>query len=247
MTEEIIEIPSEQKTDLKPEQKIEKVADEEDKKSVPKKFIFMVAAIVVVLLAILAYNPLHNYFFPTGAVVTVSDLFLKNLNDELPQDQGYHYNQYSFILFDGLWYTEVQYENKNFQVPLHFGARDLENVSIVGRLDDGFEKPEVYLAFNPLESDDYVGVVLGELSQNLALVIHRQPIGACDRNETPACLERPIVNCSQTDKAIVMLVQDDGPKIELKGNCVVLKGKEYDLVKAADRMILLWYGIMPIA
>ncbi|MBW2963227.1 hypothetical protein KY306_00425 [Candidatus Woesearchaeota archaeon] len=233
--------------DEQEEIQIEKAASEEQETSepIPKKFIYLVAAIVVIFILVIGFLPVKNYFFPpTGQAVTVSDLFQKNLEGDLPEDQGYMYNQYSFILFDGLWYTEVEYENKVYQIPLHFGPRDLEDIPIQGKLNNTFDQEEVYITFNPLTSDDYLATAVSELSQNLAMIIHRKPVGACDRNETQQCQNRPLVDCTSSDKAVIYFAQEPGPAIELKGNCLVLKGRDYDLLKATDRIILQWYEVM---
>ncbi|MCK4589932.1 MAG: hypothetical protein KAT77_05805 [Nanoarchaeota archaeon] len=228
------------------EPQIEKVTTEEEVKStIPKKFIIMVAAIAIIFLAIIAFVPIKNYFFPpTGQVITITDLFQQNLQGELPEEEGYIYNGYSFILYQGLWYTEVQQDNKIFQIPLHFGPKDLEDVEVTGELHPTFQYGDIYITFDPLITSDYISTSIGELTQNLAVIIQRKPVGACTINETDACRDRPIINCTNTKKPVVYFNYDDGPAVELKGNCLVLKGKEYDLLKATDRAILQWYKIM---
>lgn len=224
---------------------IEQVTSEEEvKKSIPKKFIYLVAAIIIIFIALLSYGTIKDYFSPPTGAITINDLFLKNLQGELPPDQGYMYNGFSFVLFDGIWYSEIQYENKNFQIPLHYGPKELENIPIKGKLNQNFDQDEVYLTFNPLESDDYEGVALMELAQNIAMIIHREPLAACDRNETQGCKNRPIITCEDKDKAVIYFLHEPGPEIELNGNCLILKGQEDDLVKAANRILYQWYGVM---
>lgn len=219
--------------------------EEEVKAAVPKKFIIMVAAIAVIFIAIIAFVPVKNYFFPpTGQVISINDLFQMNLQGDLPEDQGYIYNGYSFVLYDGLWYTQIQQDNKLFQVPLHFGPKDLEDIPITGELHESFHYGDIYITFDPLITSDYVSTSIGELTQNLAVIIQRKPVGACTRNETDACHDRPIINCTNTKSPVVYFDYNDGPALELKGNCLVLKGQEYDILKATDRAILQWYKIM---
>ena len=172
-----------------------------------------------------------------------NDLFLENIDGNLPEDQGYIYNGFSFVKFDNLWYTEVQFQEKIFQVPLHFGPKELEDIKITGFLDDSFDQEEVYITFDPLESDDYFSTAMSELAQNLAVAIHRKPLGACSNNESQICHSRPIVDCSHTDKAVIQLIKEPGPEIELKGNCVILKGEGYDIIKTSNRLIYEWYEV----
>jgi len=222
----------------------QKVSEEKEvQKAVPKKFLYLIGIIIFIFIAFLAFNFISQST-PTGNIITIDELFQKNLQGDLPEEQGYFYNEFSFVFFDGLWYTEVQPNQNTYQVPLHFGPKDLENISIKGKLDDRFQKGDVYLTFNPLTSDDFLGVAIGEISQSVSRAIGRKPIGACDRNETTSCQNRPIINCTNTDQAVIFFSQEPGPEIELKGNCLIIKGQEYDIVKAADRVLMQWYKIM---
>ncbi|HLD33405.1 MAG TPA: hypothetical protein VJB66_01675 [Candidatus Nanoarchaeia archaeon] len=228
------------------DQPIERAIDDEPEQESHKAFYIIVAAIVLLFGGLVAYQQLSNT--PTGAV-TFDDLHRLNLEGKLDPDRGYVYNGFSFVLFDGLWYTNVDVNDKLYRIPLHFGPRDLENVTAFGELGLNFNVgEEVYITISPNESgSDYVALAASELAQNMVTAIHRAPIGSCDRNETAMCETRPIVTCDTTDKPMVYLLNTDTPpEIELNGQCITVRGKDYDLVRAVDFLILRWYNVFSL-
>ena len=208
-----------------------------------KKLLITIAIIAIVFAAFFVFRHYQN---TTDQVVTIDDLHQMNLNGELKEEQGYVYNGFSFVFNDGLWYTKIQINEAAFQVPLHFGPRDVEGITIKGAINESFNTgSDVYITFNPLsENLGYVSLASSELAQNMVTAIKRRPVGACDRNETTACSDRPIITCETTTNPVIYLLQKSGPEIELRGNCMILRGLEYDLVKAVDHLLLQWYGIM---
>lgn len=223
-------------------EKVERAVDEEDSSGSSDKGFYLLLGFIVVSFAILG---LFIYFNSGSSPTTVSELHEKNLNGELSEDKGYMYNGFSFVKYQSLWHTKISDDDKNYEVPLHYGPKNLTNVNISGSLSDDFNQGEdVYVAINPLESDSFINVAVSELSQNMATAIKRNPVGACDRNETNACVKRDIVNCSETDEPTIYLRDKPGPKIELNGSCIKLKGEGRDLIKSVDYLLLRWYGVI---
>ena len=224
------------------ERAVEDDTPDQQQKVSDKYFYIILAVIVLIFISIVAYS---QFTTPTGAV-TFEEMHELNLRGKLSSEEGYIYNGFSFVFFDRLWYTKVSVGEKDFQVPLHFGPRDLEELNVSGSLSLDFNKGnEVYVTVNPLSSDqDYIALAASELAQNLAIAIKRRPIGACDRNETVMCEDRPIVTCETTDKAMIYLESSPGPAIEFRGLCVIARGTGPDLVKAVDHIILQWYGVI---
>ena len=207
-----------------------------------KYFYIILVTILIIFISIVAFRQLTT---PTGAV-TFEEMHELNLKGKLSPNEGYVYNGFSFVFFDGLWYTKVTVGENNFQVPLHFGPRDVEALNVSGSLSANFNRgSEIYVVVNPISSDqDYIALAASELAQNLAIAIKRRPIGACDRNETTMCEDRPIITCETTDKAMVYLESEPGPAIEFRDRCIIARGTGTDLVKAVDRLILQWYGVI---
>jgi hypothetical protein len=144
------------------------------------------------------------------------------------------------------WFTRWQKGNNVYQIPLRFNPKQLENVTIVGELDKSFDPSKLYVTFDPrAESLSYVALAAAELSVNLATALDTIPIAACAYNVTEACYTRPIVSCQDTDKAVIFLREADETRVILEGNCMVIQGKAMELLKAVDRVLYIWYGVMP--
>lgn len=165
-------------------------------------------------------------------------------------DESYYtYNGFEFAYYDGMWNTQIQIGKQPYLIPLHYGPRDLEDLYYRGE-----EDPKIfltvkanYITFDPDEEDlNYTALAVAELGLNMAQALNIKPIGACTKNITEGCSKRPIINCeNDTEHAIIYLKQADETKVELKGNCLTVQGKGMDLIRAVDRLLLYWYGIMP--
>ncbi len=167
-----------------------------------------------------------------------------------PDIEKYTYNGFEFRKLGDIWYVRVQPEGQNnlFKVPLHATPRDVKNISVVGDIDnEKFNKKEIYITFDPDLSDEkelkYVALASAELSLSMAQALGAVPIAACSRNETASCSDRPIKDCSSND-SVIYLKEAPEPKVTFQGSCVLVEGKDYDIVRATDRLLLWWYGIM---
>ena len=217
------------------------VKDEPEEPMTNTPFYIILGLIVIIFIAFMAYQ----YILISQPPLTIEDLHDRNLEGELPEERAYIHNGYSFILSDGIWYTEHAARGNIYKIGLHYGPRDVMDVPVTGNLsksfNDGFD---VYIAVNPLsDGQDYIALAASEIAQNVVTAIQRRPIGACDRNESAMCEFRPIVNCTTTDHAMIYLSHEPGPSVEFNNLCITLRGNNYDLVKAADRLLLEWYGI----
>ena len=204
--------------------------------------------IIVIIIAIftMAFFTRFLYGSKTGAAVTIDELHKKNLDGE-ESETNYLYGGFSFVYIDNLWYTQIKRDdNTLLDVPLHYGPLDLENISIKGSVDEKFQQTQIYITFDP-KSDNlqFVALASAELGLNLVKGIEILPIAACSKNETAACEDRPIVTCDDKEKAIIYLMNtEEDAEVVLKGNCVELKGNDWELVKATDRFLLQWYQVM---
>jgi hypothetical protein len=223
--------------------KIEKAIEEDVKEKSSDKYFYAIAAVVVIGFGVFF---LLGQLFGTPDIFTLDDLHNQNIEGDITGETGYLYNGFSFVFVDGLWYTRIQTGNKAYEIPLHFGPRDVENVEKIGTLHDSFnDGDEVYIVVDPLsENSDYTALAASELAQNMAIAVGRRPIGACDKNETSMCQSRDIVTCDTTDKPLVHLLQEPGPSVEYDGRCITLRGEGLDLTKAVDYLLLKWYQVI---
>lgn len=221
----------------------EELSDELNPPSSHKWFILSLIAVVGIFILIIAGIRVFDSL--TGHVITIDELHQKNLDGELKQDQGYTYNGYSFVFTDGLWWTQAVINNKKVNPGMHFGPKELENITLSGKLTNAsFEKPELYISIDPIQSDKYTALAVSELSNSLISLTQKPMTAACSFNETTACIDRPIINCQNKDKAVIQLIPESFPKVELEDNCVKIFGKDMELVKAAERFLYRFYGIM---
>lgn len=223
------------------ENKEEKPVENIEKSSRGAKQFYI--AVAVIILCFAALFAIRFFRSPTEKAVTIDELHDKNLRGEIT-DINYVYNGFSFVFVNGLWYTQVQKKDTVWDVPLHFGPKQLENVSINGKLNNDFGDDDLYITFDPTGEDlQYVALASAELTLSLTKGFGITPIAACDKNETEACINRPIKTC-ESEGNIIYIRYADETKVELIGNCAVVEGDDWGIVKAADRLLLKWYKIM---
>ena len=90
----------------------------------------------------------------------------------------------------------------------------------------------------------YTSVAAIELSRKLTDPFYRTVLTACTRNETEACGERPIVTCENTNSTVIYLKKAAETKLILDGNCVTIQGTGQEIIRAADKALFQWLGIM---
>jgi hypothetical protein len=201
-----------------------------------KKLLFM----IVIIIGVFAFSLGGFKVFDkiTGASVSVA-------GEQVPIEDTYTYNDFEFIKADGLWWTYIQGQGRTIKVPLHFGPREVEHIPLTGNLLNEFYKgKEIYIAIDPNITNKYYTLAISELSMNIAKGIGRTPEGSCTENDE-ICDERTIVNCENTQgKPVIELRVEEVAAVTLKGTCILVTGQEYELVKATDRLLLDWYGVI---
>ena len=213
-----------------------------------KKDLRTIGIMVAVLIGIIFFSlggiKLSGHF-TAADVIDVDYLHKENWEGNLDEDRGYVYDGYSFVFVDGLWWTEMAKGNEHLKVPLHFGPNHVSEIERKGELDAAFNSGEViYIAINPTTANKYYTLALSELNFNIAKGISRRPMAVCTE-ENAICEDREILSCNNTKgKPVVELAYGGEGKIEMDGTCILISGEEYDLVKAVDRLLLIWYGVM---
>lgn len=226
-------------------QKKEENTINEDSKEDSKKLIFSIIAVIMLFLILLFLVPNIISYFSGPEIVTIDDLHKMNLEGE-ETERNFMYNGFSFVKFDNMWYTQVQRNNILFDVPLHFNPRQLENISVFGSLDERFEQKKIYVTFDPDEDNlQYVALSVAELSRNIIEGMGLMPVASCTTANDSACIDRPIVDCENSSLAVIYMKQSNSTSVELKGNCAVISGREWDIVRSTDRFLYtLAYQIM---
>ncbi len=220
---------------------VKDVEENELDKNSQRNLIVTIVIIALVVIGFIAFKTFHE-----AEPQTIDDVFQQALDGKLDDDVSYIYNGYVFVNVLGSWMTRIKVGNEIIEIPLHYGPRDLkENISIVGEVDERFVNGDMFITFDPNSTQmKYVALSAAELSLNLAKGIKARPFAACTSNET-VCEGRPIVTCDSTNLPVIYVKKDKAPMIVQSGNCVILMGNEWDMVRVVDRFLLAWYGIMP--
>ena|SRR3989344_6649217 len=228
-----------------PEEAPAEVKEEEKPKDVRNLLIFLgvlAGLFVLVFGGFTAYDKLSG-----AAVVDIDALHQQNLEQELGEDEGYVYNGYSFVKADGLWWTELNKFGTRLKIPLHFSPREVESIAFSGELDEAFNNEEnISIAIDPDVANKYYTLALSELSFNLVKGMDRVPVGSCT-TENWACENRTIISCENNplNKPVIELaLSNETNGITIEGTCIKISGSEYGIVKATDRLLYKWYGIM---
>ena len=175
-------------------------------------------------------------------------LLLLMLPGEKGGPQAITYNGFEFTNVDGLWRTAWERDGQPYELDFRFNPAEVADIPVEGKTDVRFQHQSVFITFDPSENKtsetSYVALAAVEISRKLVDPFERDVIAACTKNETQACASRPIITCDSTDSSVIYLKQHDEAKIILEGNCVTLQGRNNDLVRAADRALFEWLGIM---
>ncbi len=216
-----------------------------DTKSNTKYLIIMVAIVIGIFAVSLGGFTFLDDGITGGTVVDVDQQHQDNKEGLLEEDEGYIYNGFSFVKIDGLWWTERKTQNRIIKIPLHFAPKDLEDIPVTGTLAPEFDLGDkVYVAIDPKTEDKFYTLGISELSFNMAKGVNRDPVGACIE-ENEACADYEVISCDNNGgKPVVELVLGKQNMVELKGTCMKITGKDMGFVKAVDRALLKWYGMM---
>lgn len=224
----------------------EDMLDENVKKHSWKGLVVSLIIVIFVFYIVFNFNNISNLV--NTYVIKSGDLY------ETPDDRTY--NGFGFTRCESKWCTEVRWANRIVKVPLQFAPWELEDVPITGRVNDQFiQSQELYITFDPAEdilspSGAVVKEKLGhltlsvtELTLNLVRGMNFTTIAACTK-EDEGCEDRPILTCNNTNQSIIYFKRSDDTKVTLDENCITIEGREWNIVKATDRLLLYWYGIM---
>lgn len=175
-----------------------------------------------------------------SSIVVYNKIFLP----QKPKVEQFTFNKFVFTKKGILWETQVQIENKVITMPLHYTPHQARRVYLGGLLNESFNQGPLYVTFDPTEENlTNIALAIAELSINLAQGINRQLIAACSKNVTEACALRPIVDCD-SNVSVIYLKHGPTPFVKFEQNCIVITGEGEDLVKAVDKLLYFWYGII---
>ena len=194
------------------------------------------------------FNRPTRYFLIIVSIVAVAVLgYLLFGLGEPPEEEiaTVEYNYFTFKEIGGMWNTNINFNNQLYGATFRFNPEQVEEVYVAGNFT-GFRKSPVYITFDPDVDEEqfkYLALAASELSLHLIRALNVSIEVACTKNETDACIDRPIVTC-QDDESVIYLVPLPPAQITLDDSCITLNGGEMDLLKSVDRMLFQWYKII---
>jgi hypothetical protein len=180
-------------------------------------------------------------------LILISFFAYKYLHKEPPRAQLI-YNNFEFNKVEGMWHTQWQKKGQVYDIGMRYNPLEVEDVSVGGvDLNITFRKLPQYITFDPRENTTnmkYIALGVGELGLNLVRGLGGRIEMACTVNGSDACMNHSIVTCDDADKGVYLLRTAEQPRVILAGNCLILEGKELDLIRAIDRILYTFYGII---
>lgn len=207
----------------------------------------IIGAIIIILLFGAVFG--LSYFRPERPE-TIDEMHELNYKGKLKKDEGYLYDGvYSFVKFDNLWYAQLVSPKgtRLYNIQFRYGPRDVEKIGIEGSLDTSLvnNATQYYVTFNPSgQNFSAVALAVGDFNTHMTNIFFKQPIAACDRNETMACTNRSIITCDNTEELVLYVKESDNSRVHFNDNCILVEGNGFDLVKGVDRALYELYGII---
>ncbi len=181
------------------------------------------------------------------------------INEKTPEpmpigETEYTLNNHNFILVDNLWYSLMKSLDNRLliEIALHFGPKELLDYPVYGNISSFIPIENGYVSFDPLEPElGYIMLANGEFSLTLAKAysaVQDKPLNlttVCSRDDHKSCSIYPIINCTNTNNTVIFLKQVNETGIFVEDNCIIVQGKDEDLVKGIDRLMYSWFGILP--
>jgi hypothetical protein len=104
---------------------------------------------------------------------------------------------------------------------------------------------DIYITFDPYAaSTKYITVANAGLSLSLAKGFQYNLTAGCTDPESPTCQGTQVITCEDKEKAVIYFKEAEDTKIVLEDNCVTIQGYGPEIVRAKDRLLMRWYGIM---
>jgi hypothetical protein len=231
-----------------PEPKIEEQNEELEEVKLKADRILIVGAAIIILLFAVIFG--LKYLTPDEQPKTIDEMHELNLKGKLKAEQGYLYNDvYSFVKFDDLWYNQMMSPKgtRMYNVQFRYGPKEVENINIGGALNAELldNAIDYYVTFDP-KGNDFASVALavGDFNTHMTKIFFKKPIAACDKNETTACIDRPIITCENTDKLVLYVREANDTRVYFDDNCIVVEGSGFELVRGVDRILYDFYDII---
>lgn len=181
----------------------------------------------------------------------------------------YYFNGFLFQKVGPLWYTQIQKENLLFNLPMHYGPKELMDLDVnettlknaknfVSFYINQFKETDTlmglgYLTFDPKDNMSNVIMSATEMTLKLRDTYKIKLISSCIDNSTgTGCEGRSMITCNNTEFPVIFVNEinsglDYGlgaPGIYVNDNCLIIQGNNDDILKYTDRLLYSLYQVM---
>ncbi len=204
-----------------------------------------VLVVLVLIFGIAGFMFWRNAGDPTGKII--KDVYEDggSENDGEEKETIVYNNFVFFRQPNNLWDFRYSHNEKTFDLTYHNNPYQVEDVPIEGEINKVFDNQPHYVTFNPLNDSQYISVSALELSTFFVYVAKQKMEMAYtfDYNEKHDGI--PTVTCEDTNKSVIFLDNSkEETKVILKGNCIIIQGRERELFRATERLLYKWMKIM---
>jgi len=217
-------------------------AIEKDTGKDTRNLLIVIGAIVLLFMIFLSIRFIYN----PRQLLTIDELHEANMNGEIKEGQGYIYNGYSFITLGGVWYSRVQKGNTIYDVTFNYDPKTVEGIPVEGTISPDFDKDnDLYITFDTnVTGAKYIAVANSGLSTSLIKGFQYNLTASCTNNESSLCRKTGVVNCGDENRSVIYFKESNITKITLEENCITIQGYGPEIIKAKDRLLMSWYGII---
>jgi len=164
-------------------------------------------------------------------------------------EEKYDYNGFTFTKVPsyGLWFTEIQKENKIFRIPFRYSPMEVQDIPVDRDVYSIIFNSKVIYTTVPNNLSSVAVIALTELGRITGTrygILNIPSIGALTHSKGD---ETPVKTCEDAVNGTGVILFDVGneTKIYLKEECVIVQGTdEWEIVRAADRLTFGLLGIM---
>jgi hypothetical protein len=205
-----------------------------------------------IILGLIILSAIGFVFLKDMLPIQEKNNYIGNVTDIIKVKENiisYKYNNFQFEKNNNMWVTEIQTGKQPYLITFVYGPVNVENISIIFK-DNYFQsmtKPgsKVYIAFDhDTTNASYIATSSINLITNLKMVYGLNVSRACISNSS-GCAGAPVVTCkSNPDNAVIQLIESNVNYVVYDENCLTIYGSKDGFIKATEKVILNWYGIL---
>jgi hypothetical protein len=180
-----------------------------------------------------------------GGMFIVTTLYKRPVTT--PVEKPSTYNGFGFELVDGMWTTEWLGQNAKYELSFRYHPVDVQNVSVPYQKKSTFNEKlgnpaHVFLtSMTGINDTGYVQFAGLEVARRMVTFLHANVSVACTDVQSTLCPTiNDTINCGTAkdiNKSIIFFDIQEKPEVVIDGNCVIIRGKGEDMIRAAERFL----------